>query len=88
MKPNAVKCTLCKTLQKADLAEDLVVDEEKYGYIESFYYLGDSWMKFRELWPILTSRALDVGLKFERAEMQMIRWMCVVYMKDRKTRKN
>ena len=27
----------------------------------------------------------DVGLKFERAEMQMIRWMCVVYMKDRRT---
>ena len=27
----------------------------------------------------------DVGLKFERAEMQMIRWMCGVSMKDRKT---
>ena len=26
----------------------------------------------------------DVGLKFERAEMQMIRWMCGVSMKDRK----
>ena len=25
----------------------------------------------------------DVGLKFERAEMQMIRWMCVVSMKDK-----
>ena len=25
----------------------------------------------------------DVGLKFERAEMQMIRWMCGVSMKDR-----
>ena len=24
----------------------------------------------------------DVGLKFERAEMQMIRWMCGVSMKD------
>ena len=25
-----------------------------------------------------------VGLKFERAEMHMIRWMCGVSMKDRK----
>ena len=27
---------------------------------------------------------VDVGLKFERAEMQMIRWMCGISMKDRK----
>ena len=27
----------------------------------------------------------DVGLKFERAEMQMIRWMCGVSLKDRRT---
>ena len=27
----------------------------------------------------------DVGLKFEKAEMQMIRWMCGVSMKDRRT---
>ena len=27
----------------------------------------------------------DVGLKFERAEMQMIRWMCGVSMKARRT---
>ena len=27
----------------------------------------------------------DVGLKFERAEMQMIRWLSGVSMKDRKT---
>ena len=26
----------------------------------------------------------DVGLKFERADMQMIRWVCSVSMKDRK----
>ena len=26
---------------------------------------------------------VDVGLKFERAEMQMIRWMCGISMKDR-----
>ena len=26
---------------------------------------------------------VDVGLKFERAEMQMIRWMCGLSMKDR-----
>ena len=27
----------------------------------------------------------DVGLNFERAEIQMIRWMCGVSMKDRWT---
>ena len=27
----------------------------------------------------------DVGLKFERVEMQMISWMCGVSMKDRRT---
>ena len=27
----------------------------------------------------------DVGFKFERAEMQMIRWICGVSMKDRRT---
>ena len=27
----------------------------------------------------------DVGLKFERAEIQMIRWMCGVSLKDRRT---
>ena len=27
----------------------------------------------------------DVGLKFERAEMQMIIWMCGVSLKDRMT---
>ena len=26
---------------------------------------------------------VDVGLKFERTEMQMIRWMCGITMKDR-----
>ena len=28
---------------------------------------------------------VDVGLKFERAKMQMIRWMCGISMKDRRT---
>ena len=28
---------------------------------------------------------VDVGLKFERAEIQMIRWVCGVSMKDRQT---
>ena len=28
---------------------------------------------------------VDVGLKFERAEMQMIRWVCGVSLKDRRT---
>ena len=28
---------------------------------------------------------VDGGLKFERAEMQMIRWMCGISLKDRRT---
>ena len=27
---------------------------------------------------------VDVGIKFERAEMQMIRWMCGISMIDRR----
>ena len=27
----------------------------------------------------------DIGLNFERAEIQMIEWMCGVSLKDRKT---
>ena len=34
-----------------------------------------------ETMPLL----VDVGLKYERAEMQIIRWMCGISMKDRKT---
>ena len=30
---------------------------------------------------------VDVALKFERAEMQMIRWMCGISMKDRRANK-
>ena len=29
-------------------------------------------------------RLVDVGLKCERAEMQMIRWMCGISLKDRR----
>ena len=75
--------------------------------------IRNGWVKFRELFPFLTSRApslemigrvyascvrssmtygsetrpllADVGLKFERAEMQMIRLMCGVSMKDGRT---
>ena len=31
------------------------------------------------------TRPLPVGLNFERAAIQMIRWMCGVFMKDRRT---
>ena len=34
-----------------------------------------------ETMPLL----VNVGFKFERAEMQMIRWMCGIFMKDRRT---
>ena len=30
---------------------------------------------------------VDVGLNFERAEIQMIRWMCGISLKDRRTNK-
>ena len=126
------RCRRCDgTIQKVDLAEDLLVDGETYECVKSFCYRGDTldgdggadlaatvrirngWMKFRELLPFLTSRApqfemkgrvysscvrssmtygsktrpllVDVGLKFERAEMQMIRWMCGISLKARRT---
>ena len=31
---------------------------------------------------------VDVGLKFERAEIQIIRWMCGISLKDRRTNNN
>ena len=31
------------------------------------------------IWPLL----VDVGLKFERAEMQMIRWMCDIHERQK-----
>ena len=34
-----------------------------------------------ETMPLL----VDVGIKFERVEMQMIRWMCGISKKDRRT---
>ena len=34
---------------------------------------------------ILRCLLVNVGLKFERAEMQMIRWMCGISIKDRRT---
>ena len=58
--------------KKTDLAKDLVVEVETYRYVRSFCYLGDTldedggadlarirngWLKFRELFPFLTSRA-------------------------------
>ena len=132
LKADGFRCKRCDgTVQEADLAGDLVVDGETYGYVKSFYYLGDTlsgdgeadlaatdrirneWMKFREVFRFLTSKApplemkgqvyarcvissmanesetgpllADVMLKFERAEMQIIRWMCDVSMKDRGT---
>ena len=122
-------CKRCNsTIQDAELAEDLVVDGERYGCVKNVCYLGDTldvdgganfaatarirngWMKFRTFLPFLTSRVpqlelkrrvyascvrssmvygsesrpllVDVGLKLERAEMQINRWMCGVTMKD------
>ena len=44
-------------------------------------YVRSSMSRGGEIRPLL----VDVGLKFERAEMQMIRWMCGIFMKDRRT---
>ena len=44
-------------------------------------YVSSSMTYGSETRPLL----VDVGLKFERAEMQMIRWMCSISMKDRST---
>ena len=91
------RCKRCDgTIREAYLAEDLVVDGETYGCVKSFCFLGDtldgdcgvyascvrSSMTYgSETRPLL----FDVWLMFERAEMQMIRWMCGVSMKDRMT---
>ena len=75
--------------------------------------IRNGWMKFWDILPFLTTRALPlemksqvyascvrssmtygsetrpsqahVSLKFKREDMQMIRWMCGVSMKDRRT---
>ena len=44
-------------------------------------YAGSSMTYGSETRPLL----VDAGLKFERAEMQMIRWMCGVSLNDRRT---
>ena len=54
--------------------------EKHYECVKSFCYLGDAWWSC-ETRPLL----VDVGLKFERAEMQMIRWMCDISLKDKRT---
>ena len=37
------RCKRCdRTIQEADVAEDLVVDGETYGCVKSFCYLGDT----------------------------------------------
>ena len=46
-------------------------------------YVRRSMVYGSETRPLL----VDVGLKFERAETQMIRWMCGISMKDRRTNK-
>ena len=55
--------------------------------------IRNGWMKFRELLPFLynimtygsetRSLLVNVGLKFERAEMQMFRWMCGISMRQK-----
>ena len=72
------RCRRCDgTTQEVDLAEDLMVDGETYECVE-LCYLGDTlggadltatarirngWMKFREFFPLLTSRAPPLEMK-------------------------
>ena len=87
------------TIQEDDLSKDLVMDGETYEF-PSVYAISDSQgstldMKVRVYASCVRSSMIyrnetmlllaDVGLMFERADMQMIRWMCGVSMKDRKT---
>ena len=51
------------------------------GYRVNVSCVRSSMTSGSETRPLL----VDVGLKFERADMQMIRWMCGVSMKDRRT---
>ena len=78
--PDGFRCERCDgTIQEVDLVEDLVVDGETYGCVESLCYLGDTldgganltataririgWMKFLELFPFLISRAPLLEMK-------------------------
>ena len=45
-------------------------------------YVRSSMAYGSETRPLL----VDVWLNFERAELQMIRWMCGIFMKDRRAR--
>ena len=42
-------------------------------------------LDFKQILLLLLLLLADVGLKFERAEMHMIRWMCSISLKDRRT---
>ena len=45
-----------------------------------------SWVKCSITYGSETRPLLvDVGLRFERAEMQIIKWMCGISMKDNRT---
>ena len=81
------------TIQENDLAGGQVVDGETYGCVKSFSHLGDTLdgdggcrcFRSSMIYGSETRAVLaDVGLNFERAEMQIIRWMCDVSMKDRR----
>ena len=98
------RCKRCAGTIQEDLGDTL--DGDGGVDLAATARIINEWMKIRELFPFLTSRAptlemkgrvyascvrssmtygretrpllADVGLKFERAEMQMIRWMCGV----------
>ena len=81
---NSIQCTVCKKWihkQCSGVRSDIQSSPlEMKGRV--YASCGRSSMTYgSETRPLL----VDVGLKFERAEMQMIKWMCGISLKDRRT---
>ena len=88
------RCRRCDgTIQEVDLAEEL-------ADLAATARIRNGWMTFRELFPFLTSRAPPLEMKgrvyascvrssmtygSETRLLQMIRWMCGISLKDRRT---
>ena len=60
-------------------------NEEENGVIDNVEGVRDLYDIYITYGSENRSLLVDVWLKFERAEMQMIRWMCCISMKDRMT---
>ena len=82
------RCRQCDGTIQEDLAEDLMVPflTSRAPPLEMKGRVYASCVRSSMTYGSETrSLLVDVGLKFERAEMQMIRWMCGISLKDRRT---